>query len=164
MSNYINKQQFFVEDILTRNCPTCNIVLNYKTKYYRHQADKSNSSCRSCKLKSHYKTNKPHNFIDGTRQKTWAKRNPEKARARQIKCKYGLTLAQYNEMYLKQLGLCAACHNPFGDETPHIDHCHTTGKVRGLLHPNCNKLLGLAKDDAQVLLSCSEYLALTPSD
>lgn len=78
--------------------------------------------------------------------------------------RYGITLAQYNEMYLKQLGLCAACHNPFGDETPHIDHCHTTGKVRGLLHPNCNKLLGLAKDDAQVLLSCSEYLALTPSD
>ena len=72
--------------------------------------------------------------------------------------KYGITRQDYNNLYEKQLGLCSLCHKPFGDSIPHIDHCHKTNKVRGLLHRSCNLLLGHAKDDPQTLQLGIEYL------
>ena len=57
---------------------------------------------------------------------------------------YGITVVEYNEMFEKQKGCCAVCGLPFG-ETPNVDHCHESGKVRGLLHTRCNHMLGHAK-------------------
>jgi hypothetical protein len=48
---------------------------------------------------------------------------------------------------------CAICQEPF-EGTPHIDHCHFTGRARGLL-------LGMAKDRPEVLLRAAEYLGWT---
>ncbi|MEV1109948.1 endonuclease VII domain-containing protein [Micromonospora sp. NPDC049751] len=69
---------------------------------------------------------------------------------------YGLSLADVEEMKAAQGGLCAICgHVP---DRWVIDHCHDTGKVRGALCNNCNRCLGLLKDDADVLLSAAMYL------
>jgi hypothetical protein len=54
--------------------------------------------------------------------------------------KYGLTPEIYQQMLLKQEGKCAICKDLL--KKPCIDHCHTTGKVRGLLCNNCNFALG----------------------
>jgi len=43
-------------------------------------------------------------------------------------------------------------------ETLCIDHCHITGKVRGLLCQSCNSLLGMSKDDINILHSAIKYL------
>lgn len=56
--------------------------------------------------------------------------------------KYSLTLETYGQMLLQQGGKCAICTNTFGDQKPNVDHCHTTGKVRGLLCSPCNIVLG----------------------
>jgi hypothetical protein len=55
--------------------------------------------------------------------------------------RYGITVAQFNEMWDKQGGRCAICPRPFA-KTPHIDHCHISGKIRGLLCFTCNIRLG----------------------
>jgi RNase P subunit RPR2 len=39
-----------------------------------------------------------------------------------------------------------------------VDHCHDTGKLRGLLCSNCNTVLGLAKEQPAILLRAAEYL------
>ncbi len=82
------------------------------------------------------------------------------------KCKsYGITLDQYNNMFDEQGGVCAICgeeetarHGNGVVRSLHIDHCHTTGQVRGLLCNKCNFALGGFKSSEEVLLSAIRYL------
>lgn len=57
--------------------------------------------------------------------------------------KYGLTMEQYQSMFDAQKGVCAVCHRRSTRTNLHVDHNHTTGKVRGLLCHHCNLALGL---------------------
>ena len=66
-------------------------------------------------------------------------------RDRVYKKKYGITLAQYDEMLAAQNGKCKICGSDKAGTIGQnfaVDHCHTTGKVRGLLCINCNARLG----------------------
>lgn len=58
--------------------------------------------------------------------------------------KYGITPEDYNEMFQKQNGLCAICGKPQSNlkRSLAVDHCHISGKIRGLLCPVCNSMLG----------------------
>lgn len=56
--------------------------------------------------------------------------------------RYGVDVAKFNELLSIQDNSCAICKTVF-TKTPHIDHCHTTGKVRGLLCSPCNTGLGI---------------------
>ena len=73
---------------------------------------------------------------------------------------YGITLDDYNKMWADQAGCCATCgiHSSALTKPLHVDHCHTTGKVRGLLCTQCNTALGMAKDDIQTLKNMIKYL------
>lgn len=72
---------------------------------------------------------------------------------------FGLTSEQFEELKLKQNFACAICSNELepGRRT-HIDHCHATGKVRGLLCENCNRGLGMFKDNKSYLENAIRYL------
>jgi len=78
---------------------------------------------------------------------------------------FNLTEEDYQNLLDKQKGSCAIC----GSEDfklshkgrPHVDHCHNTGKVRGLLCGSCNVGLGHFKDSPDILAKAIEYL--TPS-
>ena len=97
----------------------------------------------------------------------WRRLNPERhSRARlvsKLRVKYGLTLAQYHGLLESQAGACAICHRNTGTRALHIDHDHSTGKVRGLLCNSCNRGIGLLKDDATVLRSALAYLERVPA-
>lgn len=56
---------------------------------------------------------------------------------------YGITADQRHNMYLSQFGKCLICDRPYHAMTLVIDHCHTTGRVRGLLCNVCNMQLGI---------------------
>jgi Recombination endonuclease VII len=74
---------------------------------------------------------------------------------------YGMTEEQFGDVLANQNGLCALCHEPlFGSRgrSPVIDHDHATGKVRGILHNNCNIAIGMLQDDAKKLRLAAEYL------
>ena len=69
------------------------------------------------------------------REKSWRKY--------MYKTLYGITQDDYNLMLEKQQGLCAICKRPpKDDQILHVDHCHTTGKIRGLLCSSCNTSIG----------------------
>jgi hypothetical protein len=79
-----------------------------------------------------------------------------------MKRKYGMTFKKYEQMLSDQSGLCAICASPPPDHHKkrlNIDHCHSSGRVRGLLCDACNRALGLFKDDPDVLLKAISYLA-----
>lgn len=73
---------------------------------------------------------------------------------------YGITLEEYDLMFSNQGGRCAICmkHQDEFKKKLHVDHCHTTGKVRGLLCQKCNQGIGLFNDDKDLLIKASEYL------
>jgi hypothetical protein len=66
---------------------------------------------------------------------------------------YGITMQEANELYSR--GSCESCGN--SDRTMNIDHCHETGKVRGLLCGDCNRALGLLGDKEENILSLLNY-------
>jgi hypothetical protein len=97
---------------------------------------------------------------------TYIKKWPEKLQAGFLKSTYGLTWEQYMCMFEKQAGGCAICKSPISSHnTPdimfpvaHVDHCHNTGKIRGLLCQACNKGIGHLKDNATLCRLAAEYL------
>lgn len=72
---------------------------------------------------------------------------------------YGISYREYLEKRQAQNGRCAIC-----DKTPirpaklHLDHCHTTGKIRAFICFHCNSLLGYAKDSTELLNKAAHYL------
>lgn len=79
--------------------------------------------------------------------------------SRRLKQKYGITLVDKQAMFDNQLAKCKTCSFVFVSVySAHVDHCHTTGKVRGLLCSDCNLVAGKAKDSPARLRSIADYL------
>jgi hypothetical protein len=80
--------------------------------------------------------------------------------------KYGLTPQDYIAMFEAQGGVCATCgkpetsvhHTTRAPKALSVDHCHATGRVRGLLCWHCNSVLGKVDDDPNVLRAMALYL------
>jgi hypothetical protein len=75
--------------------------------------------------------------------------------------KYGIDRPTFEAMVAKQGGACAICGgqpNGKGDRF-HVDHCHTSGRIRGLLCHSCNTGLGLFADDPARLRAAITYLS-----
>lgn len=76
-----------------------------------------------------------------------------------LKYFYGLSIEQFEAMVIAIGGICPGCGT-----TPKrlcVDHCHRTGRIRGLLCDNCNRALGSAKDSPATLRRLATYLERT---
>ena len=85
---------------------------------------------------------------------------------------YNISLTEYAQMFASQNGVCAICNQPETGKIPgrksdqpasrvrdlSVDHCHKTGKIRQLLCNACNHMLGVAKDNEEILLAAADYL------
>ena len=82
--------------------------------------------------------------------------NREKRRARRV----NTTVAQLQGMFFAQDGKCGICRSAmdYHGKDAHADHCHKTGKFRGILCRACNHAIGLFKDDPTRLRSAAAYL------
>jgi hypothetical protein len=99
-------------------------------------------------------------------QRNYITKNRDKQRAAHIKRTYGINWEDYLQLFAKQVGECCICRvklsthqqedNPH--EIAHIDHCHTTGKIRGLLCNKCNSAIGYFNDSALLCKLASQYL------
>ena len=134
-----------------KTCTKCN--LNKERSQFRdHKAYKDGkiSWCISCQL-AKTREWKLQNKARSKRYERWHK----------TKTKYGVTETDYNQMLESQNGVCKICKTE-PENSPKgllfIDHCHATGKVRGLLCDHCNNLLGRAKDSVSTLQEAIKYL------
>ena len=86
--------------------------------------------------------------------------NPDKKRAADFRHKYGIDLNDYDQMFAAQNGCCQVClvHQDALSRRLAVDHCHASGKVRGLLCDNCNTALGKVNDNIETLQRAIEYL------
>lgn len=90
---------------------------------------------------------------------------PMRVRESALRRNYGITIADYDRMYAEQGGVCAICKQPERLvrrgvlQELSIDHCHDTGKVRGLLCHDCNTGIGKLGDSPERLQVAIDYLA-----
>ena len=128
---------------------------SYMKKYLKKYREKNRDTIQENNLK-YKEEHKEELKVD---RKKWAKKNSRRissvVRANKLKTRYGLTPAEYDELAEKQMKKCAICGS---EEKLHVDHCHQTKKVRGLLCGNCNRGLGIFKDDIERFKKAINYL------
>ena len=116
--------------------------------FYPNKAKKDGLSTE-CKICSRAKANKYHHS------------NTAKVRESVRLRKYGVDPETYLRMMTDQNNSCAICYQPSVDSPKgllFVDHCHSSGKVRGLLCHHCNLVIGHAKDNTDVLTQSINYL------
>lgn len=97
------------------------------------------------------------------RAREWQKAHPEATRLSKKKSADKTWLTKFGELQEKQQGVCAICKQLASGMLNSrarlaVDHCHTTGKIRGLLCGGCNVGLGHFKDNPEYLANAIEYL------
>jgi len=111
-----------------------------------------------------------NNEVKKAYSREWARKdrelNPRKYKDKSLIKYYGIGIEEYEEMQEIQDNKCAICDNhetalnPKTEEPRDlaVDHCHSTGNVRGLLCSQCNTAIGLLKDDVSILQKAIVYL------
>jgi hypothetical protein len=98
----------------------------------------------------------------------WRERHPDRARESSrrtnYRTKFGMEYEDLVALLASQGGVCAICRTPIDDlgrgiGKGAVDHCHASGKVRGVLCAQCNCAIGLFRDDPVRLRSAIEYLS-----
>ena len=133
---------------MKRKCNTCNNILDIENFYYRNEAGVYRRDCKKCTNKRCSKRQKDIGY-DNT------------SRSRHYKNRYGINLEEYEKILKDQKGVCAICKKSEKCSTKkrlHVDHCHDTNEIRGLLCHHCNVALGNFKDDLDMLENAAVYL------
>jgi len=87
------------------------------------------------------------------------KRSRANVRRGELKRKYNITPEEYEAMLERQGGVCDICHQVCrSGRRLAVDHCHSSGKVRGLLCIKCNTTVGWLEGDPELLMPAIEYL------
>src|SRR3990167_828258 len=94
-------------------------------------------------------------------RREWRVQNPERVAAYSRKSRYGISQQDYEVLLEDCNRSCSICGNA-GEL--HVDHNEQTGQVRALLCPNCNKMIGLAKENIMTLKSAIMYLLCFQED
>ena len=137
---------------LTRICTVCGLdkPLTAFVMRQTHRPGKTVSQCMDCKV---------------AYNKEYRQKNKDKVseieRKSKMKKTYGIAIEDYDRMLKEQGGGCAICNSIVPSERTKyftVDHCHETGKVRGLLCVKCNRGLGLFNDQIQRIQNAAEYL------
>ena len=137
-----------------KQCTTCKQMKDESEFYRRKQSvDGLNPQCKNCSL---------------VQQKDYIRRkNAVKAALKadtrkdmNLRYHYNMSLGEYEDILRDQEGICAICgKNPDDFERAFaVDHDHETGKVRGILCPDCNRGLGGFHDNLELLEKAVEYI------
>ena len=120
---------------LCHKCNTEKPLTEFYRRTYKSGEVKHQSKCKSCQADERRYYYKPHQV---TRRKL------------------KISEEEYTTLMEKSQEGCEVCSRPLDKIC--IDHCHTTGKVRGVLCNNCNTALGLVGDNVATLTKLIQYL------
>jgi hypothetical protein len=123
--------------------------------------------CSKCKInKKNSEFNKHSKTVDKLQpyckpcQKTTSHEyHKTKGANKQLKLKYNISMADKEKMIARQGFACSICRNSFDNpRSTHLDHCHTTNQIRGILCNRCNHGIGQFKDSPELLRFAAIYL------
>lgn len=126
----------------------------YHQEYYRRNKEKLDAYKQQWVQENPEKSKK--------HQESYVNKSKEKRQIWQREYRYGLDHNLFTKMLEEQSSSCKICERSFEGTKVFVDHCHSTGSVRGLLCPSCNTALGLIKDDLLWLKRAKTYLTENP--
>lgn len=136
-----------------KKCKPCRLSRKHRLAGSRTVSEKKCTDCQTVKPVTEF--NNDCKSTDGKQARCKPCRKMDRVRR-----KYGLTREQYDLMLWSQDNQCVTCTSEFSSSiSPVVDHCHKTGKVRGLLCSNCNTALGLFNDNVDTMQRAREYVA-----
>lgn len=148
----------------TKRCPVC--IEDKSVDEFHARSGRASGlvslckTCASAKGKARSKAQRAE-YARSYRQRMLAE-DPDYDRRANLRWLYGMTLEEYDAMLEAQGGACAVCGGPpMGKGRYHVDHCHSTGRVRGLLCHKCNVTLGMVQDSCEHLLALVDYLEIS---
>lgn len=128
------------------------LSIYHKEKYLK------NRDARLKYAKEYKFTNKE---LISEKAKEFRKINPDRVKSWDLMQSFGITFEHYSSMLEKQNGVCKICKQTESigkNKNLSVDHCHTTGKIRGLLCHTCNTTLGKVKESIQTLQTMCDYI------
>ena len=157
-------------DGLQVQCREC--VAEYSAAHYRRRQESKGKSvrekadvpaghklCRTCgEVRPHSEWHRNATAPDGLSTRCKACR-AVRGRQDHLKRQYGLTEAERDELIASQGGVCCIC---LSAPAAHVDHCHNTGRVRGVLCFSCNAALGQFKDRPDAIRRAAAYVEGSP--
>lgn len=109
-------------------------------------------NCRECQQAFLFETFK------GSQPKTYCSERCHN-RAKNREHQWGLSPEAWRALLASQDHKCKICINPLGEaQERHIDHCHETQQMRGVLCNTCNVGLGMFQDSSDLLRAALAYL------
>lgn len=132
--------------------------------------------CKECYRKLLIARNPQVAIANRARAKRWKENNQERyallGKAKHLRRKFGITLIEYQNLLDSQRGVCFLCKNPekiknhISKKTSSlaVDHCHKTGKIRGLLCFKCNTTIAHIENNPDIYQIIRGYLALQESE
>lgn len=163
-------------------CSACYVTKSLDC-FYKHSSIKPDgirAKCNDCRNVYRRVAHKKDPDIKRVQASNWSKQNkekvklaariarienPERYKGYCLKRDFGITVEEYRRMWDKQKGVCALCAKP--ETAKHqngtvkslaVDHCHDTGKIRGLLCWVCNTGIGKLQDSPALLRLAAEYI------
>ena len=142
----------------TRTCPKCSeskpLISFTANKNGRNGRNTHCRACQASKMRDWRARNADH--IQKQQRKDWLNR------------KYGISLAEYDEILGAQGGRCAICREEGsvlrdGSTRLAVDHDHATGRVRGILCLSCNQAIALLEQYDHWIENALTYLAFRTS-
>jgi hypothetical protein len=140
-----------------KRCSRCKQVKPEKYFYRCRTRNRYLSHCKKCQLRENRKKYRENPQYYKDQSKQWRDSHAAHVRGIALKTLYGISLEHYEALLEKQKGRCLVC-GTIPERRLHIDHCHKSGKIRGLLCHHCNAGLGLFKDSIPLLRSAIGYL------
>ncbi len=160
-----------------KTCSKCKELKEFSEFYKANYTSSGYScSCKACHKITYSKYKKLNRKKLSEKQKEYNAKNKERNRLYHLNNKekladkkkwshlkktFNLDKEQYLKMLKIQNNVCYICKNietTKGAKYLSVDHCHKTGKIRGLLCAACNKALGGFKDNIEYLESAIKYL------
>lgn len=140
--------------LFDKTCNKCGCTKK-STEFYRDAgiADGHSTICKECKTEVSLKWRENNRAQYNATQRAYNAANYQTARI----VRYGLTIEEYRALLNSQSNMCAICDKkPPGKRPLVIDHCHDTGKVRGLLCYGCNRIMHVV-DNPELLAKALLY-------
>lgn len=142
---------------------TCKVCGKNKSETPFREHRRVCMKCQSKKVGD--KTKQNRTARNAYRRKQYAQ-NPIKEKSAHLKYQYGITIEQYNKMFIAQNGICAICEMPERSISSKsgnvkklsVDHNHDTGEIRGLLCEKCNRGIGYLDESILIIKRAIDYL------